>query len=69
MVSRTGLPLSHVSATARSSRLASMRSAILSRMPDRSATLVRPQASAAPWAASRASSMSSALERAISQKT
>ena len=69
MLSRIGLPLSQVSAIARSVRLASIRSAILSRMPDRSVAEVLPHASAAPWPASRASSMSSAVERAISQKT
>ncbi len=40
-----------------------MRSAIRSRTLDRSCTEVRPQASAAAWAASRAFSMSSAVER------
>ncbi len=40
-----------------------MRSAIFSRMFERSCTEVRPQASAAVWAASRALSMSSAVER------
>src|SRR5690606_40676723 len=68
-VSRTALPLSQVSATASFSRLASIRSAILSRMLERSVGDVLPQAGAALWAASSASSMSSALERGISQKT
>ena len=40
-----------------------MRSAIFSRMFERSCTEVRPQASAAAWAASGALSMSSAVER------
>ena len=62
-VSRTALPLSQVSVTASSSRFCSMRSAIFSRMFERSCTEVRPQASAAAWAASRALSMSSAVER------
>ena len=44
-----------------------MRSAILFRMTARSAADVRPQAGAAAWAASSASSMSSAVLRAISQ--
>ena len=46
----------------------SIRSAILFRMFARSATEVLPQAGAAAWAASRASSMSSAVDAAISQK-
>ncbi|MCY1186938.1 hypothetical protein D9M73_278570 [compost metagenome] len=40
-----------------------MRSAIFSRTLERSCTEVRPQASAAAWAASSAFSMSSAVER------
>ncbi len=44
-----------------------MRSAILSRMFERSVTDVFPQASFAPCAASSAFSMSSAVERATSQ--
>ncbi|MNZ41060.1 hypothetical protein D3C78_586000 [compost metagenome] len=40
-----------------------MRSAIFSSRLERSCTEVRPQASAAAWAASSASSMSSAVER------
>jgi hypothetical protein len=67
-VSRTGLPFSQASATAIFSRLFSMRSAILLRMLARSATGVRPQASAAPCAASSAFSTSSAVPRAISVK-
>src|SRR5882757_9369541 len=66
IVSRIGLPLSHVSASAIFSRFASMRSAILLSICARSATAVRPQASFAAWAASRAASMSDASERAIS---
>ncbi len=46
-----------------------MRSAILFRITARSATDVFPQAGAAAWAASRASSTSSAVERATSVKT
>ena len=46
-----------------------MRSAIWLRMTARSATEVLPQAGAAACAASSASSMSSAVPRAISQKT
>ena len=68
-VSRIGLPLSHVSATARASRFASMRSAIFSRMFERSVTVVLPHASAALCAASSASSTSAALPRATSQNT
>ena len=68
-VSRTGLPLSQVSPTASISRFASMRSAILLRMFARSAGAVLPHAGAAASAASNASSMSSAVPRAISQNT
>ena len=68
-VSRTGLPLSQVSASATAWRLASIRSAILFRITARSATLVLPQASFAAWAASRASSTSAASERATSHRT
>ncbi len=46
-----------------------MRSATLLRMLARSVTEVLPQAGAAAWAASRASSMSSAVPRATSQNT
>ena len=46
-----------------------MRSAILFRMFARSVIDVRPHAGAAAWAASSASSMSSAVPRAMSQKT
>jgi hypothetical protein len=63
-----GLPLSQLSAIAISSRLASMRSAILSRMLARSVTDVLPHAGAAAQAASRASSMSSEVPRATSVK-
>ncbi len=66
IVSRTGLPLSQVSATESFSRFASMTSAIFSRMLLRSVVDVLPQAGAAAWAASSASSMSSAVERAMS---
>lgn len=68
-VSRTALPLSHVSMTAMSSRLASIRSAIWLRMFARSAGEVLPHASAAAWAASRAASMSSAVPRATRVNT
>src|SRR5215212_30004 len=66
-VSRTGLPLSHDSATAMDSRFSSMRSAILLRTLARSAGDVLPQADAAAWAASSAFSMSASSERGISQ--
>src|ERR1700730_504611 len=52
LVSRIGLPLSSVSARARSSRFSSMRSATLLRSNDRSAGDMRAQASLALWAAS-----------------
>ena len=68
-VSRTGLPFSQHSATASISRLSSMRSAIRLRMLARSVALVVPQAAAAVWAASSASSTSLASERAISVNT
>ncbi len=67
MVSRTGLPLSQLSATAIFSRFCSMRSAILFRMTARSAGAVLPQAGAAWCAASSASSTSSLVDRATSQ--
>ena len=67
-VSRIGLPFSQVSATAMAGRFASIRSAIRFRMFARSAAEVRPQAGAAPCAASRARSTSSAVPRATSQK-
>ncbi|MNJ53580.1 hypothetical protein D3C77_489750 [compost metagenome] len=57
------LPLSQVSVMASSSRFCSMRSAIFSRISERACTEVVPQASAAAWAASRAFSTSSAVER------
>src|SRR5215469_4797167 len=66
VVSRIGLPLSHVSAVANFARLASMRSPILMRIRARSVELVRPQASLAAWAASSAASISDASERATS---
>lgn len=65
-VSRTGLPFSQLSATASSSRWASIRSAILLSTEARSPADVAPQPGAAAWAASRASSMSSDVPRAIS---
>ena len=65
-VSRTGLPFSHDSATAISSRCCSMRSAILLRIRARSVAVVRPQDRAAPCAASSARSTSSASPRATS---
>jgi len=65
-VSRTGLPLSQVSATASASRCCSIRSAMRSRMFDRSVGEVRPHPGAAPCAASRARSTSSAVPRATS---
>jgi hypothetical protein len=64
--SRMGLPLSQVSATARSSRFASMTSAILLSTAARGVAVVFPQAGAALWAASRARSMSSWVLRATS---
>src|ERR1700758_2967498 len=63
IVSRSGLPLSQVSALASSSRFCSMRSAILLRMLERSVGEVLPQAVLAAWAASSARSMSSAVDR------
>ena len=66
-VSRMGLPLSQVSATASISRFSSITSAMRWSAAARSATGVLPHASLAPCAASRASSMSSARERATSQ--
>ncbi len=65
IVSRTPLPLHQVSATANASVLASSRSAILLRMIERSVGDVRAQRSLAAWAASRATSMSAAVERGI----
>ncbi len=67
--SRTGLPFSQDSATASRSRFSSIRSAIRLRISARSAGGVRPQAGAGAWAASRASSTSSAPLRAASVKT
>src|SRR6218665_1060770 len=68
LVSRIGLPLSQVSTAASFSKLASMRSAILLRILERSVTEVRPHASLAACAASNANSVSSAPERAPSQQ-
>ncbi len=67
VVSRIGLPLSMVSTAASTLRFSSMRSAILLRISARLAGAVLPQASLALWAASSASSMSAACERAIWQ--
>ena len=61
-VSRTGLPLSQLSATESISLFASMTSAIALRMRERSAIDVSAQASLAAWAASSASSTSSAVD-------
>ena len=69
VVSRIGLPLSQVSASAMRSRFSSIRSAILFRMRARSPAEVRPQASLAACAASSAFSTSCASERATSQMT
>jgi hypothetical protein len=66
-VSRTGLPFSQLSATASISSSFSMASAIAFRMLERSVVEVSPHAWRAAWAASRASSMSSGVERATSQ--
>ena len=66
-VSRTGLPFSHDSATASISRLASITSATRLRTEARSAREALPQAGAAAWAASRASSTSAAVDLATSQ--
>ncbi len=68
-VSRTGLPLSQVSATAIISRFASSRSAILFMSAARWVGEVLPHASAAACAASSALWMSSSVERATWQKT
>ncbi|VEH42598.1 Uncharacterised protein [Kocuria rosea] len=68
MVSRTGLPLSQVSATASISRFCSIRSATRCSTSARSATGVFPQTGAAAHAASSAASMSSAVPRATSVK-
>ena len=67
-VSRTALPLSHVSATASFSKFCSIRSAILSKMFARSVGDVLPHASLAACAASNACSISSAVERATCVK-
>src|SRR3546814_13432229 len=64
VVSRIGLPLSQVSAGASLPRFTSMRSAIRLRISERSAGEVRPQAYLAACAASSASSISSASDRA-----
>lgn len=65
--SRIGLPLSQVSAKDKDAKLASIRSAIFNRMLERSVTEVLHQLSFALCAASKAGSMSAALERGISQ--
>ena len=65
-VSRTGLPLSQLSATASISLFASMTSAIALSTRERSAIEVSAQASLAAWAASSASSTSSAVDRGTS---
>jgi hypothetical protein len=65
-VSRTGLPLSQVSATASSSVCSSIASAIRLRTRARSVSDVSPQVSRDAWAASRASSMSSLVDRGTS---
>ena len=65
-VSRTGLPFSHVSATAISSRCCSIRSAMRFRITERSAGLVLPQAAKAFQATSTARSMSSTVPRPTS---
>ena len=64
--SRIGFPLSQVSATARSSRFASITSAILFSTAARSVVEVLPHAGNALCAASSAASMSSAVPRATS---
>jgi hypothetical protein len=69
MVSRIGLPLSQDSARATFSRFASIRSAIRLSTLARSFAAILPQPGAARCAASRASSMSSPVLRATSQKT
>ena len=68
-VSRTALPLSHVSATANISRFCSIRSAIFNKIFDRSVADVLPHASFAAWAASKASSISSSVDRATCVNT
>ncbi len=65
-VSRIGLPLSSVSAIARSSRFFSIVSAILLRTAARSAADVSAHLSLIACAASRAVSTSAAVERANS---
>jgi len=67
IVSRIGLPLSMVSTEASTCRFSCMRSAILFRISARFAGAVAPQASFALCAASSASSMSPAWERATWQ--
>ena len=67
-VSRTGLPLSQLSATASISRCSSIRSAIRFSTRARSASVASPQAVFAACAASSANSMSSAVERATCVK-
>src|SRR3984885_6309262 len=65
-VSRTGLPFSQLSATARMSLFFSIASAIALSPPARSEADASPQASFAAWAASNASSTSSGVESATS---
>ncbi len=67
IVSRIGLPLSHVSAWASNSSLSSMRWAIFIRIFERSAGEVFAHLSFAAWAASSAALTSFSSERAISQ--
>ena len=64
-VSRTGLPLSQVSATAKSSKLASRRSAIFNSIFERVVAEDLLHCALALCAASSASSISSTLERGI----
>jgi len=65
-VSRTGLPFSQLSAIASASRFSSITSAILFRTFARSVVDISPHASFAAWAASSASSTSSALDSGTS---
>ena len=68
VVSRIGLPLSQVSASASRARLSSMRWAMAFRITPRWVGLAAPQASLAAWAASSARSTSRASERATSHR-
>ena len=67
-VSRTGLPFSQLSAIASISRFSSIASAILFSTLERSVVEVSAHSSLAAWAASSASSMSSADERGTEVK-